>query len=104
MAAADENLAETRASVRAARARFQGEYRRKLDRERCYPSVFVAALTEAGYLAPAALGVASSGRQASRACRQTGRRPKRHGATIKAPSGRLGKPPWLSPAIRCSVL
>ena len=46
-----DNLAEIRASVRALCARFQGEYWRKLDRERCYPIEFVAALTEAGYLA-----------------------------------------------------
>jgi alkylation response protein AidB-like acyl-CoA dehydrogenase len=46
-----ENLAEIRASVRALCARFQGEYWRKLDRDRCYPTEFVAALTEAGYLA-----------------------------------------------------
>jgi alkylation response protein AidB-like acyl-CoA dehydrogenase len=53
MAGADtsENLAEIRASVRALCARFQGEYWRKLDRERAYPTEFVAALTEAGYLA-----------------------------------------------------
>jgi acyl-CoA dehydrogenase len=53
MVAADtsENLAEIRASVRALCARFQGEYWRKLDRERDYPTEFVAALTEAGYLA-----------------------------------------------------
>jgi acyl-CoA dehydrogenase len=51
MAAADDNIAEIRASVRALCARFQGEYWRKLDRERCYPTEFVAALTEAGYLA-----------------------------------------------------
>src|SRR5215470_2529931 len=51
MAAADDNLAEIRASVRALCARFQGEYWRKLDRERAYPTEFVAALTEAGYLA-----------------------------------------------------
>src|SRR5712672_3566177 len=46
-----EDLAEIRASVRALCARFQGEYCRKLDRDRCYPTEFVAALTEAGYLA-----------------------------------------------------
>jgi alkylation response protein AidB-like acyl-CoA dehydrogenase len=46
-----DNIAEIRASVRALCARFQGEYWRKLDRERCYPTEFVAALTEAGYLA-----------------------------------------------------
>ncbi len=51
MATADDNLAEIRASVRALCARFQGEYWRKLDRERCYPTEFVAALTEAGFLA-----------------------------------------------------
>ncbi|MFL5099814.1 MAG: acyl-CoA dehydrogenase family protein [Xanthobacteraceae bacterium] len=53
MAAADtsENLAEIRAAVRALCARFQGEYWRRLDRERCYPTEFVAALTEAGFLA-----------------------------------------------------
>ncbi|MBV8612463.1 MAG: acyl-CoA/acyl-ACP dehydrogenase, partial [Acetobacteraceae bacterium] len=32
-------------------ARFPGEYWRALDRERAYPTAFVAALTEAGYLA-----------------------------------------------------
>src|SRR5215467_3690670 len=53
MATADssDNLAQIRASVRALCARFQGEYWRKLDRERAYPTDFVAALTEAGYLA-----------------------------------------------------
>jgi acyl-CoA dehydrogenase len=51
MATADDNLAEIRASVRALCARFQGEYWRKLDRERAYPTEFVSALTEAGYLA-----------------------------------------------------
>jgi alkylation response protein AidB-like acyl-CoA dehydrogenase len=53
MATADssDDLAQIRASVRALCARFQGEYWRKLDRERDYPTEFVAALTEAGYLA-----------------------------------------------------
>jgi acyl-CoA dehydrogenase len=51
MATDDDNLAEIRASVRSLCARFQGEYWRKLDRERAYPTEFVAALTEAGYLA-----------------------------------------------------
>jgi acyl-CoA dehydrogenase len=51
MATADDNLAEIRASVRALCARFQGEYWRKLDRERDYPTEFVIALTEAGFLA-----------------------------------------------------
>ncbi len=51
MATADDNLAEIRASVRALCAPFPGEYWRKLDRERDYPTEFVAALTEAGFLA-----------------------------------------------------
>ena len=41
---------EIREEVRKLCARFPGEYWRKLDAERRYPSEFVAALTEAGYL------------------------------------------------------
>ena len=47
--AADPN-AEIRVEVGKLCARFPGEYWRKLDAERRYPSEFVAALTEAGYL------------------------------------------------------
>ena len=43
--------ADIRESVRALCARFPGEYWRDLDRERAYPTAFVNALTEAGYLA-----------------------------------------------------
>jgi len=46
-----EDHAEIRAGVRALCAKFPGEYWRGLDRERAYPTEFVAALTEAGYLA-----------------------------------------------------
>jgi acyl-CoA dehydrogenase len=46
-----ENLAQIRTSVRALCANFPGEYWRKLDRERGYPSAFVKALTDAGFLA-----------------------------------------------------
>jgi alkylation response protein AidB-like acyl-CoA dehydrogenase len=49
--AANDDYADIRASVRALCARFPGEYWRALDRERAYPTQFVAALTEAGYLA-----------------------------------------------------
>jgi acyl-CoA dehydrogenase len=42
--------APIRAAVRALCAKFPGEYWRKLDRERGYPTEFVAALTEAGFL------------------------------------------------------
>src|SRR6266851_2139186 len=47
----DEDLAQVRESVRALCAKFPGEYWRALDRERAYPKDFVAALTEAGFLA-----------------------------------------------------
>ncbi len=46
-----EDYADIRESVRALCARFPGEYWRKVDRDRAYPTDFVAALTEAGYLA-----------------------------------------------------
>ncbi|MEO9190038.1 MAG: acyl-CoA dehydrogenase family protein [Acetobacteraceae bacterium] len=47
----DAEHAEIREEVAKLCARFPGEYWRELDRERAYPSAFVAALTEAGYLA-----------------------------------------------------
>jgi alkylation response protein AidB-like acyl-CoA dehydrogenase len=43
--------ADIRASVRALCEKFPGEYWRGLDRERAYPTEFVNALTEAGFLA-----------------------------------------------------
>jgi len=46
-----DQYADVRDGVRALCARFPGEYWRTLDRERAYPKDFVAALTEAGYLA-----------------------------------------------------
>src|SRR5580765_8599498 len=46
-----EQLAQIRSAVRALSADFPGEYWRALDRERTYPTEFVAALTKAGYLA-----------------------------------------------------
>jgi len=49
MEAAD--LAPIRESVRTLCASFPGEYWRALDRERAYPEKFVAALTQAGFLA-----------------------------------------------------
>ena len=50
-AAEHDEFADIRISVRALCAKFPGEYWRVLDRERAYPTEFVAALTEAGYLA-----------------------------------------------------
>jgi len=46
-----ETFADIRDGVRALCAKFPGEYWRALDRERAYPKEFVAALTDAGYLA-----------------------------------------------------
>jgi alkylation response protein AidB-like acyl-CoA dehydrogenase len=43
--------AEIRQEVAKLCARFPGEYWRKLDQQRAYPTEFVRALTEAGYLA-----------------------------------------------------
>ena len=48
---ASESLTEIREEVAKLCTRFPGEYWRKLDRERTYPTEFVRALTEAGYLA-----------------------------------------------------
>jgi len=46
-----EEIASIRAAVRALCVGFPGEYWRKLDRERAYPTEFVDALTQAGFLA-----------------------------------------------------
>jgi alkylation response protein AidB-like acyl-CoA dehydrogenase len=46
-----EELAEIRRAVRALCADFPGEYWRELDRKSEYPTAFVTALTEAGFLA-----------------------------------------------------
>jgi acyl-CoA dehydrogenase len=50
-AAEHDEFVDIRSGVRALCAKFPGEYWRGLDRERTYPTEFVAALTEAGYLA-----------------------------------------------------
>src|SRR5689334_6024755 len=42
--------ADIRESVRALCARFPGEYWRELDRERAYPTAFVKAMTDEGFL------------------------------------------------------
>ena len=66
---APERFAEIRESVRRLCAGFPGAYWRKLDAERAYPTAFVRALTEAGYLSilipeeygGSGLGVAAAG-------------------------------------------
>ncbi|MGE4012706.1 MAG: acyl-CoA dehydrogenase family protein, partial [Alphaproteobacteria bacterium] len=65
-----EDIAAIRDSVRALCARFPGSYWRALDRERAYPTEFVKALTEAGYLAvliPEAYGGSGLGLSAAAA-------------------------------------
>ena len=47
---APETFPEIREAVRKLCARFPGQYWRALDRERAYPTAFVTALTEAGFL------------------------------------------------------
>ncbi|HRE44025.1 MAG TPA: acyl-CoA dehydrogenase family protein [Terricaulis sp.] len=47
---ADTAFADIRASVRRLCEKFPGEYWRALDRDRAYPTEFVRALTEAGFL------------------------------------------------------
>jgi acyl-CoA dehydrogenase len=47
----DDDLTQVREAVRALCAGFPGEYWRRLDRERGYPTEFVTALTKAGFLA-----------------------------------------------------
>ena len=46
----DQTFPEIREAVRKLCARFPGAYWRALDRERTYPTDFVSALTEAGFL------------------------------------------------------
>src|SRR4029079_17437068 len=46
----EHNYSDIRDAVAKLCAQFPGEYWRKLDREMAYPSAFVDALTEAGYL------------------------------------------------------
>jgi acyl-CoA dehydrogenase len=48
--AVSETFPEIREAVRRLCARFPGPYWRELDRERAYPTAFVQALTEAGFL------------------------------------------------------
>ncbi|MFL5085988.1 MAG: acyl-CoA dehydrogenase family protein [Xanthobacteraceae bacterium] len=49
--AATDEIAQIREAVRGLCGKFPGEYWRALDRERAYPTEFVQALTQAGFLA-----------------------------------------------------
>jgi len=66
----EESFEDIRAAVRNLCARFPGAYWRALDRERAYPTEFVRALTEAGWLAvliPEAYGGSGLGIEAAAA-------------------------------------
>ncbi|HLI14130.1 MAG TPA: acyl-CoA dehydrogenase family protein [Alphaproteobacteria bacterium] len=68
--ASSEETEQIRGAVRTLCANFPGEYWRKLDRERAYPTAFVRALTEAGFLAalvPEAYGGSGLGMAAASA-------------------------------------
>jgi len=66
----DQSFPEIREAVRKLCSDFPGEYWRALDRERAYPSAFVAALTKAGFLSvliPEAYGGSGLGVEAAAA-------------------------------------
>src|SRR2546430_7775979 len=89
---ADE-LAQIRESVRALCAKFPGEYWRALDRERAYPTEFVAALTQAGFLAaliPEEYGGSGLSMAAAAAIMEEIHAPGRNGAACPPPKYTLG--------------
>src|ERR1700760_4376995 len=66
----EDDLSAIRDSVAALCARFPGEYWRELDRERAYPTAFVKAMTEEGFLGaliPEAYGGSGLGLRAATA-------------------------------------
>src|SRR4051812_50065822 len=77
-------------------AQFPGEYWRKLDREMAYPSAFVDALTEAGYLSvliPEEYGGAGLKISAAAAILQENQRAGCNGGGRPAPKDNNGDPP-----------
>ena len=73
MSSTEDDLTAIRDSVAALCARFPGEYWRELDRERAYPSEFVKAMTDEGFLGaliPEEYGGAGLGLQAATAILQ----------------------------------
>jgi acyl-CoA dehydrogenase len=70
----NDQYAEIREGVRRLCAQFPGEYWRRLDEKRDYPTAFVSALTEAGYLSvliPEAYGGSGLGLSAAAAILET---------------------------------
>ena len=90
---ADESFPEIREAVRRLCARFPGAYWRELDRERAYPTDFVRALTEAGFLSvliPEAYGGSGLGLRAAVAVLEEIHRAGANGAACHAQMNTMG--------------
>ncbi|MDD3837508.1 MAG: acyl-CoA/acyl-ACP dehydrogenase [Phenylobacterium sp.] len=90
---ADESFPEIREAVRRLCARFPGAYWRELDRERTYPTEFVKALTEAGFLSvliPEAYGGSGLGLRAAVAVLEEIHRAGANGAACHAQMYTMG--------------
>ncbi|MFC3079594.1 acyl-CoA dehydrogenase family protein [Phenylobacterium terrae] len=90
---ADESFPEIREAVRRLCARFPGAYWRELDRARAYPTEFVRALTEAGFLSvliPEAYGGSGLGLRAAVAVLEEIHRSGANGAACHAQMYTMG--------------
>jgi alkylation response protein AidB-like acyl-CoA dehydrogenase len=90
---ADESFPEIREAVRRLCARFPGAYWRELDRDRAYPTAFVKALTEAGFLSvliPEAYGGSGLGLRAAVAVLEEIHRSGANGAACHAQMYTMG--------------
>src|SRR3954469_23669964 len=89
----EESFPEIREAVRRLCAGFPGEYWRALDRERGYPTEFVQALTEAGFLSvliPEAYGGSGLGLKAATAVLEEIHRSGCNGAACHAQMYTMG--------------
>ncbi|MEO1089848.1 MAG: acyl-CoA dehydrogenase family protein [Pseudomonadota bacterium] len=89
----DDGTAEVRAGVRDLCVRFPDSYWREVDRERSYPTAFVTALTEAGYLAalvPEAYGGSGLGLRVAAAILEEVHRSGGNGAACHAQMYTMG--------------
>ena len=94
----DDELQAIRDSVEKLCADFPGEYWRELDRERAYPTAFVKALTDAGYLGcliPEEYGGSGLGIREAAAIALSRQRPERPPGQKKI-SGTSAEVTWLS--------
>jgi acyl-CoA dehydrogenase len=91
--ASPEEIAQVREAVAALCADFPGEYWRALDRDRAYPTAFVRALTEAGFLAtliPEAYGGSGLGMMSAAAIMEAIHRSGCNGAACHAQMYTMG--------------